>query len=211
MPAPENTPPDLDALVARVRDHRDERAAGELVAVLYPLVGRIVRGHLPRRIAEEDLMQEVFMKMFARIEQWQARMPFEHWVSRVAVTTCLDALRHQKRRPEVRWADLSEREAEVLDHVLQDETVGGSDDALGSRELAHKLLDTLNPADRLVLTMMDMEGRSVADVSATTGWSATLVKVRAFRARRKLRKAFEMLETDRPGLKREAATFRQTV
>jgi RNA polymerase sigma-70 factor (ECF subfamily) len=46
--------------------------------------------------------------------------------------------------------------------------------------------------------MMDMEGRSVADVQAATGWSATLVKVRAFRARRKLRKAFEQLESTQP-------------
>lgn len=162
---------------------------------LYPLVLRIVRAHLPRRSSEEDLAQEVFMKMFARIEQWRAQMPFEHWVSRVAVTTCLDALRHQKRRPELRWADLSENEAEMLDNVLHDEADTEAGDALGARELAHKLLETLNPADRLVLTMMDMEGRSVADVQATTGWSATLVKVRAFRARRKLRKAFAALES----------------
>ena len=187
--------PDLSDLVARVRDVRCERSATTLVGHLYPLVLRIVRAHLPRRSSEEDLAQEVFMKMFARIEQWRAQMPFEHWVSRVAVTTCLDALRHQKRRPELRWADLSENEAEMLDHVLHDEADTGAGDAVGARELAHKLLETLKPADRLVLTMMDMEGRSVADVQAATGWSATLVKVRAFRARRKLRKAFAALES----------------
>ena len=84
----------------------------------------------------------------------------------------------------------------MLDNVLHDERdrAGNSDDAVASRELAGQLLDTLNPADRLVLTMMDMEGRSVADVQAATGWSATLVKVRAFRARRKLRKTLEKLE-----------------
>ena len=186
--------PDFTSLVARVRDERDEDAARQLVDGLFPLVIRIVRGHLPRRSAEEDLAQEVFMKMFARIEQWRAEMPFEHWVSRVAVTTCLDALRHQKRRPELRWADLSEAEAEMLDNVLHDESDTFVGDAVASRELAHQLLDTLNPADRLVLTMMDMEGRSVADVQKVTGWSATLVKVRAFRARRKLRKTLEQLE-----------------
>ena len=89
---------------------------------------------------------------------------------------------------------LSETEAQVLDNVLHDENDQDAGDAMASRELAHKLLATLKPADRLVLTMMDMEGRSVADVQRATGWSATLVKVRAFRARRKLRKAFEVLE-----------------
>ena len=184
---------DASGLVARVVAG-DEAAAREMVERLWPLVIRIVRGHLPRRSSEEDLSQEVFMKVFARLEQWRADQPLEHWVSRVAVTTCLDALRWQKRRPEVRWADLSETEAEVLDKVMHDESETTAGDAVASRELAHKLLETLKPADRLVLTMMDMEGRSVADVQRHTGWSATLVKVRAFRARRKLRKAFGELE-----------------
>jgi len=188
--------PDFSQLVARVRDARDEEAARQLVEGLHPIVIRIVRRHLPRRSSEEDLAQEVFMKMFARIEQWRAEMPFDHWVSRVAVTTCLDALRHQKRRPELRWSDLSETEAEVLENVMHDESETTSGDAVAARDLAHKLLQTLNPADRLVLTMMDMEGRSVADVQAATGWSGTLVKVRAFRARRKLRKAFAHLESN---------------
>lgn len=195
MPSDHEPPPEFTALVARVREARDEEAARRLVEALHPLVLRIVRGHLPRRSAEEDLAQEVFMKVFARIDQWRGPMPFEHWVSRVAVTTCLDALRHQKRRPELRWADLSEQEAEVLNQVLHDDSQDRSADTVSARELAGKLLETLNPADRLVLTMMDMEGRSVADVKAATGWSATLVKVRAFRARRKLRKALEALES----------------
>lgn len=190
---------DLPGLVARVVAG-DEAAARELVGRLWPQVIRIVRRHLPRRSSEEDLAQEVFMKVFAKLEQWREEMPLEHWVSRVAVNTCLDALRWDKRRPELRWADLSESEAEVLDHVLHDENQSDAGDAVAARELAHKLLETLKPADRLVLTMMDMEGRSVAEVQRATGWSATLVKVRAFRARRKLRKAFEVLEQQTPPL-----------
>ncbi len=190
--------PDLTELVARVRDDGCQDSARRLVEQLYPLVLRIVRSHLPRRSSEEDLCQAVFMKPFSRIEQWRGQMPFPHWVSRVAVTTCLDALRWQKRRPELRWSDLSETEAQVLDNVLHDERDNSAADTISARELAHKLLATLKPADRLVLTMMDMEGRSVAEVQAATGWSATLVKVRAFRARRKLRKAFEQLESTQP-------------
>jgi RNA polymerase sigma-70 factor (ECF subfamily) len=187
---------DLSGLVPRVVAG-DEAAARDMVERLWPQVIRIVRRHLPRRSSEEDLAQEVFMKVFARLDQWRADMPLEHWVSRVAVNTCLDALRWHKRRPELRWADLSESEAEMLDNVLHDGSEP-SGDGIAARELAHKLLETLKPADRLVLTMMDMEGRSVADVQRATGWSATLVKVRAFRARRKLRKAFEVLENSPP-------------
>src|SRR5215471_17652651 len=91
---------------ARLQEHE---AARQLVEHLYPLVIRIVRSHLPRRMAEEDLAQEIFVKIFCRLDQYVARqgVPFEHWVSRLAVRTCLDALRFERRRPELRWSDLS--------------------------------------------------------------------------------------------------------
>src|SRR5476649_1347379 len=111
---------DLAGCLDRVRK-RDQIAARELVEYLHPLVVRIVRAHLPRRVAEEDLTQEIFLKMFTRLEQYQGAVPFPHWVSRIAVTTCIDHLRAQKRRPEFRWADLSETEAEVLDNVITNE------------------------------------------------------------------------------------------
>lgn len=184
---------DLAACLERVR-HRDQIAARELVEHLYPMVIRIVRSHLPRRVAEEDLAQEVFLKMFTRMEQYQGAVPFPHWVSRIAVTTCIDQLRAQKRRPEFRWADLSENEAEVLDAVLTDENETGPGDALATRELVHKLLGQLNPDDRLVINLLDLEQKSVAEISQLTGWNQSLIKVRAFRARRKLKKLFEELQ-----------------
>src|SRR5205085_3561991 len=107
--------------LARVRG-RDQGAAKDLVDHLYPLVIRIIRAHLPRRVAEEDLAQDIFLKMFTRLEQYQGAVPFTHWVSRIAVTTCIDQLRAQKRRPECRWAALSENDAQVLDNVLSDTT-----------------------------------------------------------------------------------------
>lgn len=180
---------DVPACLQRVRGG-DQAAARELVDELYPLVIRIVRAHLPRRVAEEDLAQEVFMKMFSRLDQYQGNVPLPHWVSRIAVTTCIDHLRAQRRRPEFRWADLSEGEADVLDAVLTNERDVSPDDALEARELVHKLLDQLKPADRMVVQLLDLEQKTVAEISAQTGWGQSLVKVRAFRARRKLRKLF---------------------
>ena len=190
---PEDESFDLVGCLALVRG-RDQAAARALVNHLYPLVIRIVRAHLPRRVAEEDLAQDIFLKMFTRLEQYQGAVPFPHWVSRIAVTTCIDQLRAQKRRPEFRWADLSENEAEVLDNVLTDERDITPGDALAARELVHKLLDQLKPADRLVIQLLDLEQKSIAEISAQTGWSQTLVKVRAFRARRKLQKLFQELQ-----------------
>ncbi len=184
---------DLAACLERVRQH-DQMAARELVEHLYPLVIRIVRAHLPRRVAEEDLAQEIFLKMFTRLDQYKGAVAFTHWVSRIAVTTCIDQLRAQKRRPEFRWADLSEQEAEVLDSVLSSEGEVAVNDALAARELVDKLLGQLKPADRLVLQLLDLEQRSVAEISEITGWNPSLVKVRAFRARGKLKKLFQELE-----------------
>lgn len=185
---------DVAACLERVRQ-RDQPAARQLVEHLYPLVIRIVRSHLPRRVSEEDLAQDIFLKMFTRLEQYQGNVPFAHWVSRIAVTTCIDQLRAQKRRPEFRWADLSETEAEVLDHVLADEREANPGDALAARELVHKLLGQLKPDDRLVLQLLDLEQKTIAEISALTGWNQTLVKVRAFRARRKLQKLFQDLQS----------------
>jgi RNA polymerase sigma factor (sigma-70 family) len=184
---------DFAACLGRVRQ-RDQIAARELVEHLYPLVIRIVRSHLPRRVAEEDLAQEIFLKMFTRLEQYKGAVAFTHWVSRIAVTTCIDQLRAQKRRPEFRWADLSEQEAEVLDSVLTNEGDVAANDALAARELVDKLLGQLKPEDRLVLQLLDLEQRSVAEISGITGWNQSLVKVRAFRARGKLKKLFEELQ-----------------
>jgi RNA polymerase sigma-70 factor (ECF subfamily) len=191
---PDDTPPfDLNGCLQRVRQ-RDQAAARELVEHLYPLVIRIVRSHLPRRVAEEDLSQEVFLKMFSRLDQYQGAVPFPHWVSRIAVTTCIDHLRAQKRRPEFRWADLSEREAEVLDAVMTNENEVAANDAMAAQELVQKLLGQLKPDDQLVLRLLDLEQKSIAEISALTGWNQSLIKVRAFRARRKLQNLFKELQ-----------------
>ncbi len=190
---PEDESFDLAGCLALVRE-RDQAAARALVDHLYPLVIRIVRAHLPRRVAEEDLAQDIFLKMFARLEQYKGAVPFPHWVSRIAVTTCIDQLRAQKRRPEFRWADLSENEADVLDAVMTNENDVEAGDALAARELVHKLLGELKPDDRMVIKLLDLEQKTIAEISGLTGWSQSLVKVRAFRARRKLQKLFQELE-----------------
>jgi RNA polymerase sigma-70 factor (ECF subfamily) len=184
---------DVPACLERVR-RGDEAACRALVQHLHPLVIRIVRAHLPRRTPEEDLAQEIFIKMFRRMGQYEGKVPFPNWVSRIAVTTCIDHLRAQKRRPEYRWADLSETEAEVLDAVTKDDSGPNPADGMAARELVSKLLETLGPKDRTVITMLDLEQKSLAEISALTGWTQTMIKVRAFRARRKLQQTFNRLQ-----------------
>lgn len=168
----------------------DPESARALVELLYPLVLRIVRSHLPVRAAEADLAQEVFLKLFSRLDQYQPRagIPFEHWVSRLAVRTCLDALRAERRRPEVRWSDLSEEQSAWLEFMLRDDAAAPAANATAAREVVDLLLSQLPPAAGLVIRLLDLEGKSVKEISQLTGWSRPLVKVRAFRARQQLRK-----------------------
>src|ERR1043166_8811279 len=92
----------------------DDEAAPELVRRLYPLVAKMVRAHRPRRTSEEDLCQMIFIKVFQKLSQFSGKVPLEHWVSRIAVNTCLSQIEWEKIRPELRHADLSvEEQAEI--------------------------------------------------------------------------------------------------
>ncbi|MBM3858448.1 MAG: sigma-70 family RNA polymerase sigma factor [Verrucomicrobia bacterium] len=172
---------------------RDQAAARRLIATLYPDVIAIIRRRLPRRVAEEDLAQEVFARFFERLGEYDGRAPVSHWIARIAVNRCIDHLRAEKRRPELRWADLTETEADALTATLASEDPPASD----AHELAVKLLDLLGPEDRLVVTMLDLEGHSVTEVREATGWHEGAIRIRAFRARRKLRKEILKLEKQR--------------
>ncbi|MEI7939428.1 MAG: RNA polymerase sigma factor [Verrucomicrobiota bacterium] len=189
MPEPEF---DVTACVKRVR-LRDEESARALFRHLYPLVARLVHSHLPRRTSAEDLVQTVFMKMFASLDSFSGTVPLEHWVSRIAINTCLNQLAAEKARPELRWADLSEEQAQALEATTAGQAELDPTQNLASREIVEKLLAQLAPTDRLLMTLLHLEGRSVDEVRQITGWNVPVIKVRAFRARRKLRKHFEKL------------------
>ncbi|MEO1836522.1 MAG: RNA polymerase sigma factor [Akkermansiaceae bacterium] len=181
-------------LLERVRAG-DETANRSLVEILYPIVRGNLRNHLRRFADHDDVSQEVFMKIFLKIEQYTGPQPFEHWVSRIAVTTCYDWLRKQRSRPLVTYSELSEAEVEIIEKNTQSTRAGTSDT---HRELFSGLLDkliaTLKPREQIVIRLLDLEENSVKEVTELTGWSASKVKVTAMRARRKLAQQLERLE-----------------
>lgn len=178
--------PDVSALVAAaLRD--DDEAARALVRHLYPFVVKLVRSHRPARAAEEDLCQMIFIKMFQKLPQYSGAVPLEHWLSRVAINTCLNAIAAEKARPELRRADLSEEQEAVVDNLAATTEEAGADEKLASRDLVSHLLGTLKPAERLVIDLLHLQQKSIEEIGRLTGWSKPLVKVRAFRARQKLK------------------------
>src|SRR5215212_9316988 len=107
---------DASALVKAALQNDDE-AARALVRRLYPLVARIVRSHRPRRTSEEDLCQMIFIKVFQKLSQFSGNVALEHWVSRVAVNTCLNQIESERVRAEVRHSDLSVEEQAVVENL----------------------------------------------------------------------------------------------
>ncbi|PYK18834.1 MAG: RNA polymerase subunit sigma-24 [Verrucomicrobia bacterium] len=177
---------DAGALVNAALQNDDE-AARKLVRRLYPLVARIVRAHRPRRTAEEDICQMIFIKVFQKLSQFSGNVPLEHWVSRVAVNTCLNQIESERVRPEVRQADLSVEEQAVIENLTSSTNELPPDQRFASRQLVEHLLATLKPVERLAIDLLYLQGRSVEEIRKITGWSAALVKVRAFRARQKMK------------------------
>jgi len=179
---------DLDAgALVEAALRNDDEAARELVRRLYPLVAKLARAHRPRRTDEEDLCQMIFIKVFQKLSQFSGKVPLEHWVSRIAVNTCLNQIEAEKVRPELRYADLSEEEQAVVENLTASSRELAPDEQLASRQLVEHLLGLLKPVERLAIDLLYLQGRSVEEIRKITGWNAALIKVRAFRARQKMK------------------------
>lgn len=185
--------PDIQAWL---RD-QDQAAARRLIDALYPLVIRIVRSHRVRGVEEEDLAQEVFLRFFESLPRYDPDRPLENWLSRIAVNICLNALRSRSRRPEWRWADLTPDEQRVVELLAREEPPQHAP-FREAKELLAKLMEGLSPEDRLVLTLLHLEERSLVEIAHLTAWNVAVVKMRAFRARRRLQRLLEALERERP-------------
>jgi RNA polymerase sigma factor (sigma-70 family) len=184
---------DVDSCLRRWKQG-DEAAAEELIRHLFPVISRIVRTHLPRRDDEKDLVQEILMKTFSKLHQFKGDAPLSHWVSRLALTTCLDRLRAQKIRPEIRRADLTPEDSDVFEAAWLTGSSPDAGDASAARDLVDKLLASLSPEDRSLILMVDLEGRSLQEISEYTGWSISKIKMRLFRVRPQLRQMIHKLE-----------------
>lgn len=188
-PAPTTTTETSDeAVIARVLE--GETQAFEVLIERYKsLVGAIVGGKVPRDQAPE-VAHEVFIRAFASLGRYRPLKPFGHWLSTLAVRACHDFWRRSYGNREVPLAALSEQQQAWLENrsVREDQENGHSDqERYEIRELLDWALGHLSPGDRLALTLVHLEGHSVAEAAALLGWSTVNVKVRAFRARGKLR------------------------
>ncbi len=157
-----------------------------------PRVFAIARRYARRESEVEDIAQEVWLKSFQKLATFRGDAPFEHWLARLTVRTCYDFLRGHQRNREHAFSELSDPERDWLDRVVTDPTEAlASADA--ARQLVERILEELSPPARLVITLLEIEERSVREIADLTGWSVPLVKVRAFRARAEMKKCLARL------------------
>ena len=157
-----------------------------------PRVFAIARRYARRDSEVEDIAQEVWLKSFQKLATFRGDAPFEHWLARLTVRTCYDFLRGHQRNREMTFSELSEPEQDWLDRVVTnpDDAVESADAA---RQLVERILEELSPSARLVITLLEIEERSVREIAELTGWSVASVKVRAFRARAEMKKRLARL------------------
>jgi RNA polymerase sigma-70 factor (ECF subfamily) len=176
MSLPDATVPSAeDRLLAACRQG-DSGAFGELVRLHQRHVFRLVGRFFRQRDEIEDVAQETFLLAWRKLPTFRAQAPFEHWLTRICLNCCYARLR--RREPRAEPLPL----AETLGTPSADPT---------ARVEVERLLARLSPADRFVLLLLDGEGWSVAEVAERLGWTQVNVKVRAHRARRRLRRVLE--------------------
>jgi RNA polymerase sigma-70 factor (ECF subfamily) len=187
-------PTDAELIAAVLQG--DTASFEPLVRKYSPRVFATARRYARREIEVEDIVQEVWSKAFQKLRSFRGEAPFEHWLMRLAVRVCYDFLRGHQRNREASFSDLTEPETEWLDHyrVSPDDA---SETSAAARALVQRLFSMLSPKARLVLTLLEIEERSVKEIARMTGWSVPLVKVRAFRARAEMRKCLRQLTREK--------------
>jgi RNA polymerase sigma-70 factor, ECF subfamily len=177
-------------LIKRARDG-DNAAFGQVVqAYRKRILGTIAR-LIGRPEDVEDVGQEVFVRLFFSLDQLRTPEVFEPWLHRLTVNAAYDYLRRQKRRRESRMADLSEQQV-----LMADATAGGKQDReerrrSGVKELVNTLLGSISEQDRILLMLKEIEGLSLKELEKIYRVNENALKVRLFRARQRVLKAFE--------------------
>lgn len=181
-----------------------ERIAGGDVNAFETLVSRyrsfvfaIVSKHLPAGSVEETA-HDAFVRAYQSLPGYNGNGPFKYWLAKIAVRCCYDYWRDFHRRKELLLGSLGEEHEQWLDSVLAAESREAFEREASSREAAELLrlaMAGLSAEDRMVITMVHLEGLSVKETARLLGWSVVGVKVRAHRSRKQLRKIIvELLE-----------------
>ncbi len=184
-------------LIERARSG-DDVAFNEVVRTYRKRILGTISRLIGRPEDVEDVGQEVFLRLYYSMEQLRTADMFEPWLYRLTVNAAYDYLRKQKRKKESRISDLSETQVTLADAAAGGLATQEEQRKSGIREFVQRLLGSVSEEDRLLLLMKEVEGLSVKDLEKVYGINENAVKVRLFRARQRVLKAFEKQGGDYP-------------
>ncbi|RPI20074.1 MAG: sigma-70 family RNA polymerase sigma factor [Acidobacteriales bacterium] len=176
-------------LIERARG-KDDAAFNEIVlAYRRRVLGTVARliGH---REDVEDVGQQVFLRLYLSLDQLRTPEVFEPWLHRLTVNAAYDYLRRQRRRRESRMADLPEAVVHSADAAEGGKKLHEETDKARTRELVNTLLASVSEADRMLLILKEVEGLSLKELETIYHVKENALKVRLFRARQRVLKAF---------------------
>jgi len=176
-------------LIERARG-KDDAAFNEIVlAYRRRVLGTVARliGH---REDVEDVGQQVFLRLYLSLDQLRTPEVFEPWLHRLTVNAAYDYLRRQRRRRESRMADLPEAVVHSADAAEGGKKLHEETDKARTRELVNTLLASVSEADRMLLILKEVEGLSLKELESIYHVKENALKVRLFRARQRVLKAF---------------------
>jgi len=177
----------------------DNAAFNEIVlAYRKRILGTITR-LIARQEDVEDVAQEVFLRLFFSLDQLRTAEVFEPWLYRLTVNAAYDYLRKQRRRQEFRMSDLSEQQVMMADAQAGGKAEQEQQYRKKIRESVDSLLGAVSEADRMLLILKEVEGLSLKELEKIYKVNENALKVRLFRARQRVLKAFGAAE------KREAS------
>src|SRR5580692_4091751 len=153
-------PTDAELISAVVQG--DAASFEPLIKKYQPRVFATARRYARRESEVEDIVQEVFIKAYQKLAGFRGEAPFEHWLMRLAVRTCYDFLRSHQRNRETAFTELSESESDWLDRFVV-EPDSASEDAEAARQLIDKVLSRLSPPARLVITLLEIEEKTIKE------------------------------------------------
>ena len=194
MQATENFPETdvrTDEELVRIVVGGDVDCFEELITRYQSRVFGMARKYFRNESDAEDVVQTIFTKTFQKLSSYKGTAPFEHWFMRLSVNTCYDALRRKRNRPDQTISDM------LFDDESWQDRLGNIPDASDrvgleeARELVYTVLGQISDRARIVLTLQELEGRTIKEIAEITGWSESLVKVQAFRARKEMRASVE--------------------
>ena len=182
----------------RLARQGNDASAEALIRFLHPGVSKILNSRLRTTQNREDAAQEIFIRVFKKLDQYSGTVPLNHWVNRIAANVCSTQYRKTKSNKELRLSDLTEEQESYIESVTMRNATDDPIAQFTHCEFLDQLLSTVSNDDQQVIRYVYLQGLSHREVSKLTGWSQSSSKVRAHRAMTRIKKNFQALQNRKP-------------